>query len=618
MMLNQPIDILVGLLRKWSIENIVSIDDGWKKDALEDVEVLFKLLLENYLDISEKISRETHEYEELAQIHSLIITTDLDDFKTLYDQLSAMDKDKLDKVIFSFDSSTSEFIATEESLSLLSTVLIQLKDAGFVVKSACEYSSLLRTGLGGKTLWLLDKEIKGDNTKVFEILELVVEHEDVALIITNNDTSISSRSQINDFVRDNFSRYQKLATSFLWVLRKDQITNGFMVSVKNVLQGVTLHNTLKVYNQLNDKIESVADERLRFIEPEDLDNFFRISYSEGSQVSDTLMRIRSAVMSEALHEVIKNETELAQLLLTNRELLEHLIIPHVPETTATEHADFVAVGNTNIDISNLSQDHKVVPIHSFEHWDYNINLLSYSSYTGDLFTKTIYNSQQNKWIPTKSTFLLITQPCDTILRETDGLIQRGTRVANLIKGEFLEYGSTSYRREIVENIANKIKVHFVRVNGKYGMVNFDLKNIHQIDFKILDLCSLDPYGDARLSMENMFRINYMASVSKKYYEEELRGFIDSLKNYNSASVETFFRKHSNGRLDMDQLKDAIQKEVQNVSIKNSIAVPKDIEFIYDKGFSISRIARLNDEYILNVIRQSTEYQGRQALPGMMF
>jgi hypothetical protein len=612
--LNEPIDILEVLLRKWSIECIISIDDGWKANTDESDEVLFDLLLENHIDITEEVFKQKDSFVNYEDVEHILDSIDLDDFQTKYLELEDADKEKINNILIGFNTNQTEFVAVEQSLLALSKSLEDLKGRGFDVKIASEFNQSLKTDLKGRTLWLLDKEVRGDSTKVFEVLELVVEREDVALIVTNNDANLSSRSEISEFVKNNFSKYQNLATSFLWVLRKDQISSNLMVSLKNVLQGFSLHNTLKIYRELHKKAESIAEERLRFIEPEDMDNYFKSSYSEGSQLSDTLIRIRNAVFSESLHEIITNEPEYTESLLSNRELLENLI---TTLTIPKESDSYVAAGDSGISLVNLTQEHKIVPIHSFEQWEYNLNSLANCINTGDLFVKTNYDSRNNKWNPSKTVFLLITQPCDTVLRLKNGTIQRGTKVANLIKGEFLEYGTPKYRRNMEGEHSNKLKVHFGRLEGKYGMIMFDLKNIYQIDFKILDLCALDPNGEALLNLDNLNRTKYMSGISKSYYDLQLNDFITKMNQSNNASVERQFNKYLNNKITIEDLKNFIQKELNKVLLSNEIMIPKEFEFIQEKGFSVSRIARLNDEYIINVIRQSTDYQGRQALPGIM-
>ncbi|MGQ3481760.1 hypothetical protein FQU75_13175 [Paenibacillus polymyxa] len=613
MTIDQPFDILVGLLKKWSIKNVISIDDGWKiENADIDEDFLFKLLLQNNYEISQICTSSM--FENFSEISNIIETVDFEEFIDLYQTLSQFDMEKLNSILLGFKPRELQFNAIEESLTFLSRVLQQLLDCGFNVTNASEYNVSLLEKLEGKTLWLLDREIKGDNSQVFSILEKVVENKDVALIITNDDSTLSSRGQIREFVRENFSKYHTLATSFLWVLRKDKVDSDLMISIKNVLQGVTLNDTLNIYNEINQKIENIADERLRFLEPEDINDFFRSSFSEGSQLSDTLLRIRRAVMSKSFNEIISNESHYVDSLLNNRELIEQILLPwgHEP----TEQSAFVAAGNAN-SIGDLTQDHKVIPIHSYEQWDYNVNLLGSCVYTGDLFVKTNYNHKSNQWVKSKSVYLLITQPCDTVLRNTNGTIQRGSKVANLIKGELIEYGTSSYRRNVEQQVPNKLKVHFARINDKYGMILFDLKNMFQIDFKILDLCSLDPNGEALLSIENLSRSRFMTSISKKYYDQDMRDFIHSLNNYQNETIETQFRKFSKDKITVEELKVILEKEFQKTTLKNDTIIPPEIDFISECGFTISRVARLNDEYILNIIKQSTEYQGRQALPGLM-
>ncbi|WP_144938072.1 hypothetical protein [Paenibacillus sp. 32O-W] len=616
--MTEPIDVLVELLRKWSINNVISIDDGWLTDNQHTEESIFSVLLENNLDITQICLEETSKFEDPSAIDLVIAATDEDDFISLYRELLPSDKDELNRIILSTSSSsTSEFIAGEESLTVLVGVLQQLIEKGFTVRNARQYSSQLKEELEGKTLWLLDREISGDSTKVFETLEFIIENEDVALIITNDDSNLSNRSQISAFVVDNLKKHQKLATSFLWVLRKDKIETDLMSSVKNVLKGVTLHNTLKIYNDLNQKAEAETDEFLRFLEPEDLDAFFRSSFSEGSQLSDTLLRIRRAVAYKSFHKIISTEPKYVESLLRNRELLEEIQSPVEFECEATRESMKLVAATKGNNISDITQDDKVIPIHSFEQWDYNVNLLGSCIYTGDLFVKTNYNKKEGKWRSSKSVFLLITQPCDTILRENNGKVRRGTKNANLIKGEFLEYGSPGYTRSVGNNVPNKIKVHFIKINNKYGMIDFDLKNIYQIDFRILDLCSLDPNGEALLKYENLDRTRYMPTISKRYYLEDIDRFISGLKNFEHENIAAQFRRYEKERITFEELKASINSEVKKVSLKNGIIVPNEIDLIDEEGFTLTRIARLNDEYIMNVIKQSTEYQGRQALPGLL-
>ncbi|WCF07756.1 hypothetical protein NDS46_26225 [Paenibacillus thiaminolyticus] len=616
--MNEPIDVLVELLRKWSIKNVISIDDGWLTDYDQSEESIFRLLLENNLDITQRCLEETSKFEDPSAIDLAIAATDEDEFKTIYNEISPLDRNELNRIILSTSSSsTSEFNAGEESLSVLAGVLQQLIDKGFTVRSASQYNSSLREGLEGKSLWLLDREIRGDSTQVFNTLELVVQNEDVALIVTNDDSSLSSRGQISSFVEENLQKYKNLATSFLWVLRKDKIDSELIFSVKNVLQGVTLHNTIEIYNKLNRLAESETDRFLRFLEPDDLDGFFRSSFSEGSRLSDTLLRIRRAVSLKSFHEIISSDPNYIENLLNNRELLEKIQSPSEIGVREDEESTALVAATSNCVFSEITQDNKVIPIHSYEQWDYNVNLLGSCVYTGDLFVKTNYQRKQSKWEKSKVVYLLITQPCDTVLRKTNGLVQRGTKNANLIKGNFLEYGTSAYRKVADKEYPNKLKVHFVKLNNKYGMIEFDLKNIHQIDFRILDLCSLDPNGEALLRDENLDRTRFMSTISKKYYFNEINEFVTKLKRIDNQQVEKQFKKFQNDSITLEELKNLINKEIQKVSIKNNIIIPNEIEFVHNEGFSLTRTVRLNDEFILNVIKQSTEYQGRQALPGLM-
>jgi hypothetical protein len=617
--LNEPIDVLVELLKKWSIKNVISIDDGWITDNDQTEESIFRLILENNLDITQLCSEESSKFEDPSAIDLVIAATDEDEFKTLYNEISPIDRNELNKIILSTrPSPTSEFNAGEESLTVLAGVLQQLMNKGFTVRNASQYNSSLRDGVEGKSLWLLDREIRGDITQVFDTLELIVQNEDVALIVTNDDSSLSTRGQISSFVEENFKKYKNLATSFLWVLRKDKIDSEELIfSVKNVLQGVTLHNTIEIYNKLNRLAESETDRFLRFLEPDDLDGFFRSSFSEGSRLSDTLLRIRRAVSLKSFHEIISSEPNYIENLLNNRELLEKIQSPSEFGVREEEKSNALVAATSSCIFSEITQDNKVIPIHSYEQWDYNVNLLGSCVYTGDLFVKTNYQRRKNKWEQSKVVYLLITQPCDTVLRETNGVVQRGTKNANLIKGNFLEYGTSAYRRVADKEYQNKIKVHFLKLNNKYGMIEFDLKNIHQIDFRILDLCSLDPNGEALLRDENLDRTRFMSTISKRYYFNEIKEFVTKLKGIDNEQVEKQFKKFQNDSITLEELKILINKEIQKVSIKNNIIIPNEIEFTHNEGFSLTRTVRLNDEFILNVIKQSTEYQGRQALPGLM-
>lgn len=618
--MNQPIDILVELLKKWDIQNVISIDDGWIIDNSADVRYIHNLLLENFLDIESMYASTIDNFEVPSLVEEVIKTTDLDDFITLYHDLTTSDKEALERIISSAKPIESfNFIAHEESLYSLARILNQLLEKGFNVRNACEYGTPLRQTLNGKTLWLLDKEINGNDTQVFETLETIIDKEDVALIITNDDSNLSSRIQIKSFVQENSEKHKNLETSFLWVLRKDKIDSDLLISVKNVLQGVTIHSTLKIYDQLNELAQKESASVLKYLEPDDLENFFRSSFSEGSRLSDTLLRIQQAVTLKSFHEMILKEPHYIENLLRNRELLEVIQSQKIikdSEQDISVGTEMVAATRNNIFLE-LDQNNKVVPIHSYEHWDYNVNLLGSSVYTGDLFVKTAYNQRHNKWTIGKKVYLLVTQPCDTVLRVTNGKVQRGTKSANLIKGEFYAYGTANYSRVVVKEIQNKIKIHFVKINNEYGMIEFDLKNIHQIDFRILDLSSLDNNGEALLRIENLDRSRFMSSVSKEYYETDLKAFIEELNCTNNQDVDSQFKKFVNGQINIEDLKNSINKVVQKASIKNKVIVPDEVEFIHEKGFSLTRVARLNDEYILNVIKQSTEYQGRQALPGLM-
>lgn len=633
-----PLKVLINLLQKWQINNIVSIDDDWiiaenksKKDQLpinDIADEIFYLVNNHILDITADCERRLEEFEQYALVESLFTTTEKGEFEEILNKLTSSDTQKLCEILEQYKQSAEEFSSSDTSLMRLANVLGELRLNKFNVVAINEYQKQLHDSLEGKTLWLLDRDIKGDRTHIFHVLEIIVERKDIALIVTNDDSNLSSREKIGEFVSENFGEYKTLATSFLWVLKKDEVDINLTASVKNVLQGFTIHSMTESYNKIYQHSVEEAEKSLKLIDPDDYDNYFDVSYSEGSHVNDTVFRIRDSLILKHQHELLNNEAHYIDQLLINRELLESL---KRDDYTHDHIGDSKGEVASTRQFSSLDQNSKIIQIHSFEQWDFNVNILGYPIYTGDLFSQSEYHPKVDRWVNTNTMFLLTTQPCDSIIRMTDKQLGRGTKNATLIKGEFFEYGTGKYIREVETDTPNKVKVHFLRHNNKYGMIVFDIKNILQIDFKVLDLCSIDRDGVAKLDESNIARAELMPAISREYYTNKLMEFIKEFNNGENNQINRLFRRfvkngnfsdeqesvYSIKQIEVDSFKEEIMRLVQDISIKNALVLPSEVSFISKKGFTLKRIARLNDEYALDLIKKSTDYLGRQALPTYM-
>ncbi|TNJ64035.1 hypothetical protein FE784_22260 [Paenibacillus hemerocallicola] len=637
-----PVNILHSLLNQWNVKNIISLDDDWKptnktletifsEKGEDDVRLIFDLIQSNKIDIDNEYLREKEKFEQIEIIEDLLNCLELDQYNQKLFELSSNDSSLLINILNNFYSNKSDFQSDDLSLKNLAVILMELQKKGINVTAVNTYSRKIFDSSDGASLWLLDRDLKGNNQQIFYILNEIIRKNDVALIITNDDSGISNRSQIADFVTNRND--DNIATNHLWVLKKGSIESGnyleLMVAIKNVLQGFSIQNITGIYKSIYTKAIDLADRKLRLIDPEDYDDYFNISFLEGSHVNDVVFRIRESLVNQYMNEIlVKNDSNIVDNLLSSRRLLEGLKNKELEN--AMQSGDVEAAPSKENKFLNLKKDDKVVSIHSYEQWDYNINLLSYPIYTGDLFVRTVYTSKP-KWSTTNDIYLLITQPCDSIIRKNNHNVSRGVSYATLIKGTLFQYDTQSYKKEVNSYPPNKLKVHFLKVGEKVGMVSFDIKNMVQIDFRILDLCSLDKEGISLISKTNVSRAKNMPSISWDYYNKTIYDFIEENSKPTKfeetiGSILSILQKSKVDQesslsileVELNQSKDDIIRDLNASQEYNNILLPPGIKRFGDEGFNIRRVARLNEIYALDIIKKSTDYISRQALPTHMF
>lgn len=629
--LDENIDRVTSLLEKLGISNIISVDDSWVTNNFDILEILmsaekvkekehvFNKILEKSIAIQIEIDALANDDEfEIERINQLVECSDFDDFIRLLNLVVETDLVKFCEIIQKFFESDGKYQTTEENLKKLAGLLKKLEAKEYNVKVLEKYEEI-HTKLNGRSLWLLDRDMHGSREHIFTILKSIIERKDVALIVTNDDGELESREEIGNFVNKHIANYEHLDTSTLWVLKKDKVeTEELATAIKNVLQGYLIHNINSIQKNIHAQAIEKAEHDLKFIDPVDYEKYFSVTYFEGSHINETIFRIKDALINKYLNESL-SDLKISEELLGYRKLLERLSQENIKELE----------GKQNERLVNLDENEKIVKIHSHEQWEYSVNSMVYPIYTGDLFCITTYNSRQNTWDDTKKVLLLITQPCDTIIRKYGENIARGAKYALVIKGEFFAYGTGGYKRAIGNQVINKFKVHFLNHMNKFGIVEFDAKDVKQIDCRVLDLCSLDEKGLSLLDKKNLEKADLMPALSFKYYKEEMNKFIDKCCEVKHERIESEFNKLIQDKQELGQdiinlniksmveFKEKVLAEMKVSSIKNEIMLPADIEFFPKVGFNLRRIARLKDPYTIDIINKSTDYLTRQGMPTIM-
>lgn len=482
-------------------------------------------------------------------------------------------------------------------------------------------------------LWLLDREFGEENQDfgILNLLELLsTKNDSIGLIYSARTEGLLTRADIYAFVKKNieenvpdiqekfkeFIRTQfsdalfiesddfvaELSTSFnqiyeskvylnnlVWVMPKNEtpITEKIGAILKQAIHGFEVFKLIKIHTIERKSSLKSGLIKTTLLELDDIEHLKLKSIEEGTNISDTLIRIHDGFTKQELSKRLADKNE---------------YFDAIRKIEAWEPS------NLELSSNNFFND-----LQSNEKFDYNVNSLFKPLMTGDIFEISHPTNNGNN---SKNYLLLLTQECDCVvrnIRNTDDKQNRKVNVATLIKlvpkKIKAEIGLTEKVDEMITRAISEIdgsqdiesvkqailecgeslkqmapsqeptmyKIPFQPFihQENYYKFNIYLRQTFHLDFKILDLCTLNSNGDCGIDFNNIDYIkNNILTLYPKAYRNYLLGLIDELSKLS--------QQHTNSTM--------ISAEVEDRNIETFIKNGTKIDY------RLRRLARLNMPY----------------------
>ncbi|KOR87826.1 hypothetical protein [Paenibacillus solani] len=437
-----------------------------------------------------------------------------------------------------------------------------------------EISNLWSPDENNKVLWLIDRDFgkQGAENEGFNLLKEFHSEEckwNIAILATQNTEDIENEEQFNVFLE----KVSDLSESknMYWKMNKGLIDKNSDLDFANAINlGLKRNYTYRVTNFLTDALKQgieLAGNHFKNIEQSTFSNIFlNFSNDEGVSIVDTLTRVLLVLTKHNLNDKITRTYEDLVKLISDYENMAVLF----PQQ----------------EIQNLSEVNEIRKKEKYNYW---INDHYYPVSFGDIFS---INNEE---------YILISQPCDITLRaKGDRKIKNGLLLkistekpnhGNVFPLEYFKTGETSY---------------------------IDLKDELQVDLDILDLCSLNDDGCAKLIINNT---DDMEVEKERHYSIGLRNRLHKVKKritriYKDKNLlkETLSTLADRGGADVADLVEVYHRKEKEIwegfiTINN---FHDESDYIY---YDVQRICRL-DELVTNSLSfEHFTVSSRIGLPG---
>lgn len=305
-------------------------------------------------------------------------------------------------------------------------------------------------------LWFLDRELGEENYRDKDILSLLnilsIKNDSIGIIYSGKTEALKTKSDIYKYVKDivegskpgnvnthlkNFftsiknenesspfleddSLINEMSTLFMqlyesktdlnnlvWVMGKENFLD--YTKIENMIQkakhGFELYKLLKIHTV---ERKAALKNGLLYttqLELEDIEHLKQKSINDGTNISNTLIRINEIYSNQAFNDQLSRREDYFQLIRS---------IESWQEVQPSKDAD--------LDFKELL---------TMEKFDYNINTLFKPVMTGDIFES--YSSETGQGKNSKKYHMLVTQECDCVIRRNGSKINRSVGVASLVE-----------------------------------------------------------------------------------------------------------------------------------------------------------------------------------------
>lgn len=515
-------------------------------------------------------------------------------------------------------------------------------------ESAVDY--IIKNGIpkeeGKVSLWLLDREMRGkdQDSEILNLLELISSNCDnsIGIVYSGKIHDISSREQVFSFVKqtlesnaptnisdgieeliseiDNKTLFLKNSNfktelvkaveqvyalkvdlnNLVWVMPKGgPVGDKIEEAIKNAKSGFDLYKLLNLHTLKQSESLSYALEQSTQLELSDINYLRAKSIEEGTNVSDTLLRVHDLYSNQLFKETLSSNPNYKR------------IIRNIESWGSAQG------------VEELHNQQKFEKLLTQEKFDLYVNDFQRPIMTGDIF-EILHPSKNSE--SKKKYAMLLTQECDCVVREEGSNIKRKVEVATLIEltrrkikpiiepntkvvglFEQLEKGISveGEPKESLQGILDELRSAYSEVSAaaatktdgptyrvtmapfqyrdSKGRIGQEFENIHlylrkvfHLDFSLLDLCTLNSTGEAMVDISKLEEIKISeVTLFPKHYQTHLIKILDKIA--------------------------ALAKDNSSTTLKDDVTIDeRDVsKYVFNENilnYRLRRIGRLNMPY----------------------
>jgi hypothetical protein len=365
-----------------------------------------------------------------------------------------------------------------------------------------------------------------------------------------NSLFLESESFISEMSNSFTQMYESKAdlNNLVWVMGKKVFleTDSIIDMIQKAIHGFELYKLLKLHTVEKKRALTNGLLYTTKLELEDIEHLKNKSIIEGTNISNTLIRINDIYSSQAFNKQLSERKDYFSLI-KKVEAWKQEVSQKTPSINFNE-------------------------LLSMEKFDYSVNSLFKPIMTGDIFE--VYSTSSGNGKNSRTLYMLVTQECDCVIRKNGGdSYKRSVDKATLIEMDIvkdpidenvlisellikLENGIDDMdKRDVLEKVfktANKqvaaanekrLSLAPLLANEQYNNTTLLLRKTLHVNFKLLDLCMLNSSGETKMDLTNSGNIKTdIVSLYPKFYQEYLKNLIDEVISVSRSNNEIFKKK----------------------------------------------------------------------------
>ncbi|MGL5209409.1 hypothetical protein [Cetobacterium sp.] len=552
---------MVSLLEELKIKNIISIDDSWDQEK-KFLEMRVSPFLTD-IDLTEE--------EE-----------DIIDEISLFSELKEKDEELYVKIIEKIKS-------LDTNLEKLELILPPTLKKFSSIEEFKNDTSLNKEEL---TLFIIDVDMgDGSNDSLITLLELIGEKKfnSIILVYSNSIDFLETQEKKEQYFDDNKYDYKYMALIH-------PIKKGEEELIKLLKERIYISYLYgKLYNFLEEKKEVDKEIYKNIYLSTDIcfDNNIIKVISGGETTIDLVKKLfvtHHNKISFSKRNYVNQKEELI-------EASNHFFKKHLEKLEENSSEENPSEENPNYKINE-----KIEVSDTYSLLDISVNSYYKDIYPGDLFKFTVKRSKKNKI----KYGVLVTKSCDLLIRKTEGDVKRKASKVALImfKEEKISLGTFTTKEKLLkeeeklQNIKNGIQngesLFPLKVidNTAIAMVSEKI-GLEYIDDYILDLCTLNEDGIAKISDEIDQALKFKSYYSKEYFKE-----FNIEEKVNLEIGKTILNLFDIPQENIAEKKNELLKVILENKIKDSDYLQLKKSTNNDIEFNIERVGRIGEDKAL--------------------